>query len=230
MNDDDLLVPLDDDIDSNPYAAPRANLAPQHGKVGDEEEEQIRRRYLSHEASVKSVGYLSALGAAFMFVVVFIAIQQAMGTMPIAANANGQSTPRGVFAATAVFYLGAAILNIALAYGLIKLQNWARWTMFGLMIFNVVGLIFLGIAVAATTGNAGPVMTGCVAGMLIPAYIIYLMASSKAGMVCSAEYKEIIARTPYIKYKTSIVVWIFLGLVLLLILIGVIGVILKKQG
>jgi hypothetical protein len=34
--------------------------------------------------------------------------------------------------------------------------------------------------------------------------------------VFSDEYKRVIAETPHIKYRTSIVVWIFLGLLLLL--------------
>lgn len=44
-------------------------------------------------------------------------------------------------------------------------------------------------------------------------------------MVFSPYYKEIISQTPHIKYKTSIVVWIFLGLLLALLGLGIVGAI-----
>jgi len=44
-------------------------------------------------------------------------------------------------------------------------------------------------------------------------------------MIVSDEYNEIIRQTPEMKYRTSIVVWIFLGLLLLLFAVGVIAAI-----
>ncbi len=44
-------------------------------------------------------------------------------------------------------------------------------------------------------------------------------------MIFSDEYNEIIRQTPEMKYRTSIVVWIFLGLLLLLFAVGVIAAI-----
>ena len=44
-------------------------------------------------------------------------------------------------------------------------------------------------------------------------------------MIFSDEYKEIIRQTPEMKHRTSIVVWIFLGLLLLLFAVGVIAAI-----
>jgi predicted nucleic acid-binding Zn ribbon protein len=54
-------------------------------------------------------------------------------------------------------------------------------------------------------------------GTLISACLLYLFFSHKGEMVFSDRYEEIIQGTPHIKYKTLIIVWIFL-----LILIGVI--------
>ena len=59
--------------------------------------------------------------------------------------------------------------------------------------------------------------------MIIPAYILYLLLSSKGAMVFSTEYKEIIARTPHVKYRTSCIVWgalIVLGVVILLAVVA----------
>ena len=60
-------------------------------------------------------------------------------------------------------------------------------------------------------------------GTLINIYIFYLLFSQKGTMVFSAAYKEIIAATPHIKYKTSIVIWILLALVVLFFLVVVAG-------
>ena len=42
-------------------------------------------------------------------------------------------------------------------------------------------------------------------------------------MVFSDEYRSIIDQTPHIKYKTSIIVWIFLFILLALIGFGILG-------
>ena len=58
-------------------------------------------------------------------------------------------------------------------------------------------------------------------GTIINAYILYLLQSKKGAMVFSAEYRDVIAATPHIKYKTSVAAWILLivivvGLLLLI--------------
>ena len=58
-------------------------------------------------------------------------------------------------------------------------------------------------------------------GTIINGYILYLFLSKKGRTIFSPEYKEVIAATPHVKYRTSIIVWIFLALVLGLILVGV---------
>jgi hypothetical protein len=53
-------------------------------------------------------------------------------------------------------------------------------------------------------------------GTLINAYILYLLFSAKGKMVFSDEYREVIEHTPHIQYRTSIVVWILVGLLVVL--------------
>ena len=60
--------------------------------------------------------------------------------------------------------------------------------------------------------------------------VLYLIFSKKGAMVFSDEYKEIIRQTPEMKYRTSIVVWIFLGLLVLLIVVGIISAFSLRQG
>jgi hypothetical protein len=99
------------------------------------------------------------------------------------------------------FLIGAA--QFAVAIGLRRLKSWAR-PIAGL--FAVVGLI------------------GFPIGTIINAYILYLLFSKKGKTVFSPEYQEVIAQTPHIKYRTSIIVWIALGILVLLILFGVVGI------
>ena len=58
-------------------------------------------------------------------------------------------------------------------------------------------------------------------GTLINAYILYLFLSKKGRTIFSPEYRAVIAATPHVKYRTSIIVWIFLALVLAVIVIGI---------
>jgi len=62
-------------------------------------------------------------------------------------------------------------------------------------------------------------------GTIINGYILFLIFSQKGKVVFSDEYRAVIEQTPHIKYRTSIVVWIVLGLVLLLIAAGIIAAI-----
>lgn len=52
-------------------------------------------------------------------------------------------------------------------------------------------------------------------GTLINGYILYLLFSAKGKTVFSEEYQAVIDATPHIKYKTSMIVWILLGVLIL---------------
>ena len=59
--------------------------------------------------------------------------------------------------------------------------------------------------------------------MVINGYIMYLLRCAKSSVVFSQAYKDAIRETPHIKYRTSIVVKLLGGLVLLFILFGAIS-------
>jgi hypothetical protein len=82
-------------------------------------------------------------------------------------------------------------------WGLRKLTPWGR----------VVGIVIGVIGLAAI-----PI------GTILSIYILYLLLSKKSKMVFSPAYKEVMAATPKVKYKTSIWVWMVLGFVILLLL------------
>jgi len=53
-------------------------------------------------------------------------------------------------------------------------------------------------------------------GTLINSYILYLVLSKKGRFTLSPEYAAIVAATPHIRYRTSILVWAILALLIAL--------------
>ncbi len=162
----------------------------------------IRQAHIKHEASVKSIGILYYLGAIIVTLAVAGSVIQLVrkvggsngADVAAAASAIGESL------VMLILLIPLAILQWLAAYGIRRLLGWAR---------------IMGIVVS-TLG-----LVGFPIGTIINAYIIYLLACKKGRTVFSSEYKEIIAVTPEVRYKTSKLVWIVLGLLLLVILFAV---------
>jgi hypothetical protein len=160
--------------------------------VAGSDAEDVRNEHIKHEASVKSVGVLYLIGAAFaIFGGGMVAVAALMG--------GGQPGDGAALALTGGLGVGVlAIGGLYLAVGLAlrRLKPWSR----------IVAGIFSGIG-----------LLGFPVGTIINAYILYLLFSKKGGTVFSEHYKTIIAQTPHIKYRTSVVTWVVLGILLLLI-------------
>lgn len=90
-----------------------------------------------------------------------------------------------------------------IGYGLRRLQ---RWTRIPTVIFSCIGLL------------------GFPMGTLINGYILVKVLGKQGQFVMTPEYQQIIAATPHVKRKTSIVALVLLAL-LLIILIGIIAAI-----
>jgi len=60
-------------------------------------------------------------------------------------------------------------------------------------------------------------------GTLINGYILYLFLSKKGRTIFAPEYQDVIAATPHVKYRTSIIVWIFLALIVALVALAVLA-------
>lgn len=179
--------------DRNPYAAPQTPFGDE--RAGGAGAEAIRQQYLSHEASIQSIGLLYLLGSIFGTLV-------GVAMLVMAANAQNAGLGRGpAEILIAVVILGLGIVQGFVGVGLRRLQ---RWTRIPVGILSGIGLIGI------------PILT------LINGYILYLIFSAKGSMVFSEPYQQIIRQTPHIRYKTSIIVWIFLFLLLGLITLGVV--------
>lgn len=58
-------------------------------------------------------------------------------------------------------------------------------------------------------------------GTLLSLYILYLLHSSKGKIVLAESYQQVIAQTPEIKYKTSIIVKVLVVILLLVIALAI---------
>lgn len=159
----------------NPYAAPAARV---EDIPANAEAEAIRKAHISHEASVKAVGFLYYLGA--------VGITLSGVAALVSGGESGMVALLLVPLGVGMFFAGHAVR---------ALKSWGR--IVG-CILSVLGLFNFPI------------------GTLINAYILYLFLSKKGRMVFSAEYQDIIAATPDVKYRTSMFVWIFLGILVAL--------------
>ena len=175
-------------MSENPYAAPQTT-----GVVDDAptENEVIRQQYLRHEASVKSIGSLYLVTAVLLMPYAIVTLVGGISEM-----AKGDSTAIGA-ATIGAIYLGLCALQAATAIGLRRLQPWARVVA---ALLSLVGLL------------AFPL------GTLISGYFLWLLLSKKGSFIVSDEYQRVVAATPHIKYKSSIIVVAFM--VLLVILVG----------
>lgn len=196
----------------NPYAASLvtdtepAALSPEHAEY-----ERIRRMHIGHEASIKSVGVLYGLGGVLMLLVGVFTI--------IGITMNGVGNAQGpvlimAFAITAGYVL-FGVFQLALARGLRRLQPWARYTAGTLLILGLVGNLITTLMVPAG-------VIGMAVGLLIGGYILYLLFSSKGATVFSEQYKAVIAATPHVRYKTPLIAWIALALLITLIVVLVV--------
>jgi hypothetical protein len=149
--------------------------------------EAIRQTHIKHEASLKSVGLLMLLGGALMLLG-GVMVMVSLLQMDSGTDMSGIAIIIGIIYAV----LGGVFL--LLAHGYRKLKRWIRIPG---TIVSCLGLLSFPI------------------GTLINGYILYLLWSQKGKMVLSAEYQEVIAATPHIRHKTSVLVWIFLAIVAL---------------
>lgn len=154
-----------------------------------DDSEAIRREHIKHEASVRSVGSLYLLGSILLTLI-------GVGGLLTAFGDSGETTTEGLPAVASVLFLLFAALQFQVGRWLRALNPKAK---IPATILAIIGLL------------------GFPIGTLINAYILYLLNSKKGVTVFSAEYAAVRAATPHIQYKTSVIVWIFLGLLIALL-------------
>jgi hypothetical protein len=129
-----------------------------------------------------------------------------MGASILITGAAGKSDVPSML--TAAFFLLFAVAQIWTGTGLRRLEPWAR-----LPTGILSGLGLLGFPL----------------GTLINGYILYLVFSKKGAVVFSPEYRAAVAQTPHIKYQTSFLVWVLLGIVVVLVGLAVAAAVFGKS-
>ena len=164
-------------MEINPYAAPQAQVL-----QATSDEELTRRSHLNTEATLKSVGTLYYLGAFLL-------------TMIGGSNITGKHSGMAIYGmeTAPVMLVGLGIGLGVTAYGLRRLQSWAR---IPLAIFSFLGLFRFPW------------------GTLINLYILSQVLGKKGLFVMTPEYQRIIAVTPQVRIKTSMAVWVLLALLI----------------
>ncbi len=176
----------------NPYASP---LFSSRAAVDLSSPDAVRNKYLKHEASVKSVGLLYLLGGTVSLILSLVYIGMGAGVVTL----SGAELSRRMLIVVGIVFFAMSIVQLYSGISIRKLGSAGRII---ITVFSVIGL--LGVPV----------------GTLISGFILYLLWSQKGNFVFTSEYQEVIKATPHIKYKTSIVVWILLGLLLLFLGVG----------
>jgi hypothetical protein len=222
--------------EANPFRAPAARIGDYSTDVNEidrGEAESIRRVHINHEASIKTLGMLYYIGTGFGIFGAIGLLVLGSGLVPLnqgnQANQAGMSPQmmQGFFLGMAVFYIALSVLQGFLGYGLRAFQVWARWTVIVLTALSLLYVLVVSLMAALTQPLVG--LFVLVISSLIPAYILYLMASSKGSMIFSAEYKDIIRKTPHVKAKTSLLVKIVLVLLVALILFIIVAAIMAPK-
>ena len=158
----------------------------------------VRSAHIAHEATLRSVGLLYYLGAIFL-------VMLAITTLYRGTPADVPTTLSDPAAAALALAIAAAL---ALAgYGLHKIKPWARVPV---MSISTLGLFYFPV------------------GTMICGYILYMVLNKKGQVIFSQEYQEIIKATPQIGYRTPLIAWVLLGLILLIIVSAALGLMLSE--
>ncbi len=153
----------------------------------------IRKEHINRETEIKSVGGI-------YYLVGILAIPGSLAGMVSMFGEGGRVNTLVFGYMILSLFIGVAVIFIG--HGLRALRSWVKVPT---GILSAIGLL------------AFPF------GRLINGYILYLIFSKKGKMVFSEEYKEAILKTPDVAYKTSIIVWIFLALLLGFIVLAIIS-------
>jgi hypothetical protein len=170
----------------SPDSAPFNPYAPPRAEPASpapSEMEKVRHELLGHEAGFQGVGgaYLLVGMVSLLFGMLSLLIGwQDPRTLPMQVL---RSLGPGICMVL------AALLLFWLAYGLRNLNERSRKSFF---VFGLLGLLVFPI------------------GTMVNGYLLYLLLSVKGKRVLSPEYRQVIAATPHIRYKSP---WI-LGVVI----------------
>ncbi len=189
----------------NPYRAPTTVDAPPVDAF-DTEAAAIRRTHLNHEVSIQGIGSLYVLGGILFLLWEVLLLSWgvfASGTVtvvPTTRQPGGIELTFGLV--TMVLIVGLGALQLFTGLGMRKVKPWVKVPA---SIVAVLGLWSFPL------------------GTLINVYVLYLLHCKKGRVVLAESYQHVIAQTPEIKYKTSIIVKVLAGILFAFIAFAVVA-------
>lgn len=201
--------------DVNPFEAPRAMIGEGaiHQDLDDREAEAIRRDHIGHEANIRSLGHLYYLVASLGAIGMVVGICVTAGLVTNGANGNPASGRDGIDGLATLVFAAFTAATGTVGYGLTHLRGWARWVGAVLNSLGMLVLIIDGLVLAALVKPmAGVVFLVGLGGF--DGFFLYLLMSRKSNVVFSAEYREVVLKTPHVKLKGGIALKVVLVLIL----------------
>lgn len=185
------------------------------GVSGDAGAVSVRTKHLRHEASIRTVGTLYTIVGWFLIVI----------QCSLVAIYSSRSSP------TRFKGIGPNELILLSVYALfLFLVIWTGQRLRGLdakarvpaTLLSCLGFAaFLFVAWATRFDLFGILLDSFIP--LISGHILYLIHSAKGQFILSPEYQAIVAATPGIRCRTSVVVWGVLALLAAFIVLGVVS-------
>jgi hypothetical protein len=185
----------------NLYAPPKARV--EDVAQVDGEAAQIRTEHIKREASIRAVGMLNYMGGVVMCL-------GAVAFLLAGLVYRAPDRPGWLFPIIGLFFAALGVLSIFVGRGLRQFRQWARITT----------IVLSSISVLSSWRNP--------LGGVISVYIIYLLLSAKGRRIFQDDYPDIVAATPDFKYKTSIVLWLVLGLLFLVLVAAGVAMALRR--
>jgi hypothetical protein len=161
----------------------------------------------------------------------------------VAANSEAEAIRRAhisheasIKAAGLLYYLGGFLVTVAAIFTLFGPQKGGGLLVALFLLALAVGQFLAGSGVRALR-PWGRIVGGVISGIgllgfpigtLINGYILYLLLSKKGRTIFAPQYQQVIAATPHVRYRTSIVVWIFLALLIAVMAFGVLAPLLGR--
>jgi len=208
---------------------------PGDANLAEGDPEAVRRSYLRHESNIKSVGQLCYLVAFFSILGTLEFFLFARGVIPQPPEMKALAPPgliRVLFWVMTFGFLLNTLAQMALGYGLIHLQAWARWTVVVLTAISLVSGTMMSLVACVANPDSvllkqviGFEINGVIFGLVslvvggaFHGLILYPLLTRNSGVVFSNPYKEVIRETPRIRSRMHWLLKLFIGLLLALVL------------
>src|SRR5581483_2838450 len=192
--------------EQNPFAAPQVTGAMDFATIpaveGDlAQAESMRRMYLKHEASVKSIGWLYYLGS--------------LGNLGIAAVlVIGLSAGRFDLGGTSgTINIGLALLILAIGVLAFLTAGWLR---------KLDSRARMGVGIVSGFALLSSFTSGSFWPAVISIYILWLVFSEKGKVVFSDRYRDVMRLTPHIKYRSPVWLMILAAVLVALMIVAII--------